>query len=152
MGSIGRTQVVNNSSDVQRLEGDIGNPDYGSADDGDDTIDDLPSKQAAQDRNAERLKILQKSGNDDSSSLKSDHGSSPRRSLENKSEKIIDRARDYQQELFERAKEQNVIAVLDTGTGKTLIAAMLIRHFLEQQVDDIAAGKPGKTAFFLAER
>ena len=30
-------------------------------------------------------------------------------------ERIIERAREYQMELFERAKEQNTIAVLDTG-------------------------------------
>jgi dsRNA-specific ribonuclease/ERCC4-related helicase len=36
--------------------------------------------------------------------------------------------RPYQQELFEKAKESNIIVFLDTGGGKTLIAAMLIEH------------------------
>ena len=69
-----------------------------------------------------------------------------------KNEKIIDRARDYQQELFERAKEENFIAVLDTGMGKTLIAAMLIRHALEQDLFSTAKGNKPKTVFFLANR
>jgi len=65
------------------------------------------------------------------------------------SNQIIDQARNYQQELFERAKEENVIAVLDTGSGKTLIAALLIRHVLEQEVTDRAAGRPPRIIFFL---
>ena len=40
--------------------------------------------------------------------------------LESKSDgRIIERAREYQMELFERAKEQNTIAVLDTGRTKS---------------------------------
>ncbi|KAK6381466.1 Dicer-like protein 1 [Exophiala oligosperma] len=65
------------------------------------------------------------------------------------SDSIINRARDYQQELFERAMDENVIAVLDTGSGKTLIAALLIRHFLEQELFDRNNGKPHKIVFFL---
>lgn len=41
--------------------------------------------------------------------------------------------RQYQQELFERACDQNIIACLQTGAGKTLIAGLLIRHFLDLQ-------------------
>lgn len=41
---------------------------------------------------------------------------------------IITSPREYQTELFERAKDQNTIAVLDTGSGKTLIAVLLLRH------------------------
>ena len=67
-------------------------------------------------------------------------------------ERIIDKAREYQQELFERAKDENVIAVLDTGMGKTLIAAMLIRHTLEQHLIKAADGIPPKNIFFLANR
>lgn len=35
----------------------------------------------------------------------------PSKSLDSESKKIIDQARDYQQEMFERAKAENVIAV-----------------------------------------
>ena len=40
---------------------------------------------------------------------------------------IIKNPREYQRELFEIAKERNSIAVLDTGSGKTLIAAQIGR-------------------------
>lgn len=36
--------------------------------------------------------------------------------------------RQYQMELFQRALEGNIIAVLDTGTGKTLIALLLLKQ------------------------
>jgi ERCC4-related helicase len=36
--------------------------------------------------------------------------------------------RTYQMEIFNKAMSANVIAILDTGAGKTLIAALLIRH------------------------
>ena len=38
--------------------------------------------------------------------------------------------RDYQIDCLEHAKERNTIINLDTGKGKTLIAARLIDHFL----------------------
>lgn len=38
--------------------------------------------------------------------------------------------REYQYELFRRAVDQNIIAVLDTGAGKTLISVMLMKHML----------------------
>ncbi|KAJ3218247.1 Dicer-like protein 1 [Dinochytrium kinnereticum] len=41
--------------------------------------------------------------------------------------------------LFELAKEQNILAVLDTGTGKTLIAVMLLKH-----MRDLDAGRKSK--------
>lgn len=40
--------------------------------------------------------------------------------------------RGYQLELFERACKENIIASLETGAGKTLIAALLIKKTLEQ--------------------
>ena len=73
-----------------------------------------------------------------------------RSSFENKA--IIEKAREYQQELFERAKEENIVAVLDTGMGKTLIAAMLIRHTLEKGLIESAEGTARKAIFFLANR
>jgi endoribonuclease Dicer len=57
--------------------------------------------------------------------------------------------RDYQTELFQRAKAQNTIAVLDTGTGKTHIATLLLRHILEDELEHRAKGCIHKTAFFL---
>ncbi|RYP40530.1 hypothetical protein DL767_001659 [Monosporascus sp. MG133] len=71
---------------------------------------------------------------------------------EAESEKIINSPREYQVELFEKAKEKNIIAVLDTGTGKTLIAALLLRHTIEQELEDRKAGRPPRLSFFLVDR
>lgn len=65
------------------------------------------------------------------------------------SKKIIASPRDYQMELFERAKMQNTIAVLDTGSGKTLIAVLLLRHTLDLELERRAAALPSKIAFFV---
>ena len=35
--------------------------------------------------------------------------------------------------LFEEAKRENLICMLPTGSGKTLVAAMLVQHMLDQQ-------------------
>jgi len=66
------------------------------------------------------------------------------------SQSIINQARNYQQELFELAKESNVIAVLDTGSGKTLIACLLMKWMAQQELIDRANGKKPRIAFFLA--
>ncbi|KAI5925287.1 RNase3 domain-containing protein [Camillea tinctor] len=71
---------------------------------------------------------------------------------EAESEKIIASPREYQVELFERAKQKNIIAVLDTGTGKTLIAALLLRHIIEQELEDRKSGKPPRISFFLVDK
>ncbi|KAM0582874.1 hypothetical protein ACHAO2_000043 [Verticillium nonalfalfae] len=71
---------------------------------------------------------------------------------ESENRKIIANPREYQIELFERAKRKNIIAVLPTGSGKTLIAALLLRHTLEQETADRRAGKPKRIAFFLVEK
>ena len=65
---------------------------------------------------------------------------------------IISGAREYQIELFERAKVQNTIAVLPTGAGKTLIAVLLLKHILDQEREDRALGKAHRGAFFLVSR
>ncbi|PLB42079.1 putative RNA helicase/RNAse III [Aspergillus candidus] len=57
--------------------------------------------------------------------------------------------REYQIELFEKAKAQNTIAVLDTGSGKTLIAVLLIKHIMHNELIDRADGKPHRISFFL---
>ncbi|XP_077537077.1 endoribonuclease Dicer-S-like isoform X2 [Haemaphysalis longicornis] len=55
--------------------------------------------------------------------------------------------REYQVELFEAARKENIIVCLGTGTGKTFIAVMLIREY------DAAVRVPfeegGKRTFFL---
>ncbi|KAF4632588.1 hypothetical protein G7Y89_g5545 [Cudoniella acicularis] len=73
--------------------------------------------------------------------------------LVNQSEnrKIITSPREYQVELFERAKQKNIIAVLDTGSGKTLIAVLLLRHTFAQELEDRAVGKPKRISFFLVD-
>ncbi len=63
--------------------------------------------------------------------------------------KIIKNPREYQMELFERAKKENTIAVLDTGSGKTLIAVLLLRHIIDQELEDRASGKQPRISFFL---
>ncbi|KAI9770580.1 MAG: Dicer-like protein 1 [Geoglossum simile] len=75
------------------------------------------------------------------------------RSLISKQEStvIITDPREYQIELFERAKKQNIIAVLDTGSGKTLIAVLLIRHILDQELEDRALGLSPRITFFLVD-
>ncbi|KAF7716635.1 Uncharacterized protein PECH_006474 [Penicillium ucsense] len=60
------------------------------------------------------------------------------------------RPRVYQLELFERAKTENTIAVLDTGSGKTLIAVLLLKNVLQQELISRGDGKPPRIAFFLA--
>lgn len=79
---------------------------------------------------------------------------------------IITDPREYQLELFEKAKKQNIIAVLDTGmypvenlqaphtdqsagSGKTLIAVLLLRHIIDQELENRAMGKKRRMSFFL---
>ncbi|KAF2744199.1 dicer-like protein-like protein 1 [Sporormia fimetaria CBS 119925] len=63
----------------------------------------------------------------------------------------ITNPRDYQTELFQRAKQENIIAVLDTGSGKTHIATLLLRHILDNELAARARGEPHKIAFFLVD-
>ncbi|KAK3990119.1 hypothetical protein QBC44DRAFT_240086 [Cladorrhinum sp. PSN332] len=72
------------------------------------------------------------------------------REFENK--RIITSPRDYQLELFELAKIQNTIAVLDTGSGKTLIAALLLRWTIHNELDGRSKGLPKRIAFFLVDK
>ncbi|GES59863.1 dicer-like protein 1 [Aspergillus terreus] len=59
--------------------------------------------------------------------------------------------REYQIELFERAKVQNTIAVLDTGSGKTLIAVLLLKHVIQTELIDRSNGNPPRISFFLVD-
>ncbi|CBX93957.1 similar to dicer-like protein 1 [Plenodomus lingam JN3] len=65
--------------------------------------------------------------------------------------KRITNPRDYQTELFLRAKDQNTIAVLDTGSGKTHIATLLLRHVLEDELEHRATGGAPRIAIFLVD-
>lgn len=79
---------------------------------------------------------------------------------------IITDPREYQMELFEKAKKQNIIAVLDTGqyiawpithlpanlvigSGKTLIAVLLLKYMIDRELEDRAEGKKRRISFFL---
>jgi endoribonuclease Dicer len=62
---------------------------------------------------------------------------------------IITTPREYQLELFQRATQQNTIAVLDTGSGKTLIAVLLLRHTIAEELQARLEGKPHRISFFL---
>ncbi|CAK7565274.1 MAG: Dicer-like protein 1 [Sporothrix epigloea] len=68
------------------------------------------------------------------------------------SAKIIESPRDYQIELFEKAKQKNIIAVLDTGMGKTLIAALLLRHTINQELEDREKGLQHRVSVFLVDK
>ena len=65
------------------------------------------------------------------------------------SDQIIKNPRDYQIELFERAKKDNTIAVLDTGSGKTLISVLLLRWTIDQELERRESGMPRKISIFL---
>ncbi|EKD17461.1 uncharacterized protein L3040_005064 [Drepanopeziza brunnea f. sp. 'multigermtubi'] len=67
------------------------------------------------------------------------------------SREIISTPRQYQTELFNEAINKNVIAVLDTGSGKTLIAVLLLRHIFAQELEDRAKGLPKRISFFLVD-
>lgn len=54
--------------------------------------------------------------------------------------------RRYQEEIFSRAQERNVIAALDTGSGKTYISTLLIKWIVTRD-----AGQ-GKVAVFLVPK
>ncbi|XP_022645213.1 endoribonuclease Dicer-like isoform X2 [Varroa destructor] len=64
-----------------------------------------------------------------------------------------DQARSYQLEMFEFAKKHNTIVVLGTGTGKTFISVLLIKHFEHQVAGKWSAGPENlgsKRTIFLA--
>ena len=82
---------------------------------------------------------------------------------------IISDPREYQIELFEKAKKQNIIAVLDTGersmarttirafndslgSGKTLIAVLLLRYIIDKELEERAKAKKRRISFFLLSK
>lgn len=64
-------------------------------------------------------------------------------------QQIVKNPRQYQLELFQRARKQNTIAVLDTGSGKTLIAVLLLKWIIDEELERRAAGRTPKISFFL---
>ncbi|KAF4555624.1 Dicer-like protein [Elsinoe fawcettii] len=130
-----------------------------TSDDSDENDDDQPLTTQAKKRKQRaifRTWVLQQAALDIQPTQHDRHRNPQKQQLsisqiigEQESEHIIDDPREYQLELFERAKQQNTIAVLDTGTGKTLIAVLLLRHVIDQELDDRLAGKPSRIAFFL---
>ncbi|ORX55708.1 hypothetical protein DM01DRAFT_1335102 [Hesseltinella vesiculosa] len=60
--------------------------------------------------------------------------------------------REYQFELFQLALKENIIAVLHTGSGKTLISVMLIKQFIIQEKMDRMQRIKTKISFFLVDR
>ncbi|KNE60111.1 hypothetical protein, variant [Allomyces macrogynus ATCC 38327] len=71
----------------------------------------------------------------------------------------IPQPRAYQLELYQHAVRENVIAVMPTGSGKTLVAVLLIRHMcaVEKERQRQAASNGGrlyrpKTAFFVVNK
>ncbi|KAG9061832.1 Dicer-like protein 1 [Linnemannia hyalina] len=57
--------------------------------------------------------------------------------------------RQYQVELFRKAEAGNVIAVMDTGSGKTLVAVMLIREMLRREREAQRGPTKSKISFFI---
>lgn len=45
--------------------------------------------------------------------------------------------RGYQQEMLEESLRRNIIIALDTGSGKTLIAVLRIKHELEREATKV---------------
>ncbi|KAI9249991.1 dicer-2 protein [Sporodiniella umbellata] len=60
--------------------------------------------------------------------------------------------REYQYELYQKALKENVITVLDTGTGKTLISVLLIKQMVHLERQARLTRRETKLAFFLVDR
>ncbi|KAF9178961.1 Dicer-like protein 1 [Haplosporangium sp. Z 767] len=64
-----------------------------------------------------------------------------------------DAPRSYQLEIARRAIEGNIIAVSDTGSGKTLIAVLLLKHVVaEARRESARTGAKQKLAFFTVNK
>ncbi|KAF9574816.1 Dicer-like protein 1 [Mortierella alpina] len=67
--------------------------------------------------------------------------------------KSQDTPRNYQVEVANRASEGNVIAVSDTGTGKTLISVLLLKKMVALARNEAKqTGQPRKVAFFVVNK
>lgn len=63
-------------------------------------------------------------------------------------------ARAFQMELFNRAKEQNIIAVVDTGSGKSYVASLLITDTVwkEEERRQLDPNYQHKLCFFVVDK
>lgn len=52
--------------------------------------------------------------------------------MEDTNSKVDFKAREYQVEILETAIKRNTIVFMPTGSGKTYIAAMLIKHMAKE--------------------
>ena len=55
--------------------------------------------------------------------------------------KVVLKPRDYQQKIFDRAKNQNSIIYVETGKGKTFIAIMLMANYLGIDISNSSLNK-----------
>ncbi|KAG0025287.1 Dicer-like protein 1 [Podila clonocystis] len=55
----------------------------------------------------------------------------------------------YQQHMYEKALQENVIAVMDTGSGKTLVSAMLIKEITRREEEAHRSPNEKKISFFV---
>ncbi|XP_073981490.1 endoribonuclease Dcr-2 isoform X5 [Rhodnius prolixus] len=67
--------------------------------------------------------------------------------MEDTNSKVDFKAREYQVEILETAIKRNTIVFMPTGSGKTYIAAMLIKHMAKEIEKPYSEG--GKRTFFL---
>lgn len=58
-------------------------------------------------------------------------------------------SRDYQSEIVKQARSENLIACLPTGSGKTLIATLLIKEYLSESRGSL--GDDGKRPILLVK-
>lgn len=85
----------------------------------------VPGAASSGKKKKRKAKKRKNTSNASPNETKSDVIPTPNKPIETKTPRM------YQTELFETAKEQNSIAYLETGGGKTLIAVMLLRDRLE---------------------
>ena len=123
-----------------------------SADSGAEDAPTVTTNNILSSKEAEQQELLNHQLRNSLLTRKHDDASTKQDGYDQQGQRIVDKAREYQQELYERAKDENIIAVLDTGMGKTLIAVMLIRDVLEKGLADAADAAPQKNVFFLANR
>ncbi|KAK9768192.1 Dicer-like protein 1 [Basidiobolus ranarum] len=64
-------------------------------------------------------------------------------------DELVFKPRQYQIDIFQGALSRNVIAVLDTGTGKTLISVLVIQHILQIEKEFHEMTGKRRITFFL---